>query len=372
MSEYPRRTDPRRVIIALVVVVGIIVAAFAFITWPRPKMYVYTYDSLLMWGDDPENIDDTVFGPFEQQYGVDVEIVRLNTDANGIVSRLVAEAENPRADVVIGIDNILILQDQARQVLEPFTPSNLDLINETLVDLLDEEHYIVPFDFGIVTLIYSTDAMNVTTHPQLANLTFEDLAEPSMASTLVTENPHLSSPGLAFFLSEIAVYHGILDDDWREWWRSVRDYIDVQEGWSEAWAKWDSDPTRNMMVSYGTDPAYSAHYTGTAPDTAVALFSYNAESYAWLQIEGIGLVKNGPNPDLAKKFIEYCLTEAVQSHIALNQWMFPANLNVELPDVFDYAVHPDEVSPLNALLPATLIKSNLTSWLQEYDLIMTA
>ncbi len=372
MSEYPRRRDPRRLLIVAVLVVGVLVATFAVVMWPRPKVYIYTYDSLLMWGDNPETIDETVFGPFEREHGVDIEIVRLHTDANGIVSRLVAESENPVADVVIGIDNLLILQQEAKDVLEPFTPSNIDLIDNELVQILDPDNYITPFDYGIVTLIYQKDYVNTTVLPNLNNLTFADLADPDVASMLVTENPRLSSPGLAFLLSEIAVYHGLLNADWKTWWSQVKEYIDVQEGWSEAWAKWDSDPTRNIMVSYGTDPAYSSQYTGGEPDVGIAPLHYNAKDYAWLQVEGIGLVKNGPNPEIAKAFIEYCLTEAVQSHIALNQWMFPANGNVELPTSYDYAVHPDEITALNTLLSTSLIQSNLTTWLDEYDLIMTA
>ncbi|MHA1770056.1 MAG: thiamine ABC transporter substrate-binding protein [Candidatus Thorarchaeota archaeon] len=372
MTEYPRRRDPKRLIIAVVVIVSVIVAAFAFITWPRPKMYVYTYDSFLLWGDESKTIDETAFGPFERQYGVDVEIVRLNTDANGIVSRLVAEAGNPVADVVIGIDNLLILQEQARSVLEPYNSTNIGLVNKTLVQILDPDQYLTPFDFGVVTIIYSSNTLNTTVMPSLNNLTFSELAKPDVASMLVTENPHLSSPGLAFLLSEIAVYHGILGTDWRSWWSDVKGHIDVQEGWSEAWSKWDSDPTRHMMVSYGTDPAYSAYYsTESKPTVGVAPLHYNAKDYAWLQVEGMGLVKNGPNPELAKAFIDYCLTETVQSHIALNQWMYPANQNVELPTAFDFAVHPDDINPLNEFLPATLIQANLTSWLDEYDLVMT-
>ncbi len=371
MDEYPRRRDPRKIVLALVVVVAIVVAAFAFFATPKPKIYVYTYDSLLMWGDNPDTIDDVVFGPFEQQYGVDIEIVRLNTDASGIVSRLVAEAENPIADVVIGIDNILILQEQARQVLTPYTPSNLDLVSSELVNILDPDHYLTPFDYGVVALIYERNLINETTNPELGNLTFADLAQPALASSLVIENPRLSSPGLAFFLSEVAVYHSILSQDWRDWWYQVRDKIDVQEGWSEAWSKWSEDPTRNIMVSYGTDPAYSAYYSGTAPHTAIALFHYNDADYAWLQVEGIGLVKNGPHPDIAKAFIDYCLTDAVQSHIALNQWMFPAASSTTLPDAYQYAVHPDDVAPLNTLLDRSLIQANLTDWLDQYDAIMT-
>ncbi|MCK5240274.1 MAG: thiamine ABC transporter substrate-binding protein [Candidatus Thorarchaeota archaeon] len=366
---YPRRKDPKKLIAAVALIVVIVIATYGIVTWKQPTFTVYTYDSFMLWGNDPDNIDNTVFGAFEDQYGVEVRIERLNTDANGIISRLVAESENPVADVVIGIDNILILQNLAKSVLEQYTPSNIDLIDDSIVSALDSDHYVSPFDFGLITVIYKLAEINVTSHPQLENLTLPNLAD--LSSYLVTENPHFSSPGLSFLLSQIAVYEKLMEEDWTQWWSDVKGIIDVQEGWTEAWTKWDSDPTRHLLVSYGTDPAYGASFSGGVPDTAIAPIHYDGVDYAWMQVEGIGLVKNGPNPTLARAFIDYCLTSAVQSHIALNQWMFPANSDVEFDPVFQYALHPDDVSLLNALLSSTEIATNLETWLDEYDAIMT-
>lgn len=372
MSEYPVRRDPRKIIAVVSVCVILVVATYAAVTWWKPRFVVYTYSSFLDWGDEgAEVVLERAFAPFEEMYGIDVEIILLEADANGIISKLVAEQSNPVADVVIGIDNILILQEEARSVLEPYESPNLSLINETFVDLLDPDHYLTPFDFGLVTLIYSMDTINTTTHPQLGNLTFADLAAAELASALVTENPNFSSPGLSFLLSQIAVYEKLLHQDWTTWWEDVRDDINVQEGWSEAWEVWLGDPTKHLLVSYGTDPAYSADYLGTAPDTAVATLAYDNQHWAWMQVEGVGLVKNGPNPELGKAFIDFCLNASVQTEIPLNQWMFPVRTDLTLPSVYQYAIHPDEVSVLNQLLDRTEISSNLTMWLDTWTLTRT-
>jgi len=372
VAEYPVRRNPKKIVGAALMIVVIIIAVYGVVTWWKPRFVVYTYSSFMDWGDEGANVVlKRAFAPFEEKYGIEIDFVILEGDANFIVSRLNAEAANPVADVVIGIDNILILQQSARNVLEPYISSNLGLINETLVSLLDPEHYLTPFDYGLVTLIYSMNTINTTTHPQLANLTFADLASTELASALVTEDPHLSSPGLSFLLSQIAVYDKILHEDWTTWWDTVENDIDVEEGWTEAWSAWSSDPSRHLLVSYGTDPAYSANYLGTAPDTAIAPFYYNGNHWAWMQVEGVGLVKNGPNPLLGQAFIDYCLNASVQQEIALNQWMFPVRSDLTLPTVFQYAIHPDEISLLNTLLNNTEIASNLQNWLMQYDTVMT-
>jgi len=373
MTEYPVRRDPRHIIAVVSIFVVLVIATYGVVTWWKPKFVVYTYSSFLDWGEEGADVVlDRAFAPFEAKYGVDVDIILLDADASGIITKLAQESANPVADVVIGIDNILILKEATRNVLEPYISSNLALINQSFVNALDPDHYLTPFDFGLVTLIYSTTTINTTTHPQLGNLTFADLAEPGLASGLVTENPHFSSPGLAFLLSQIAVYEEILHEDWTTWWDTVKDDIDVQRGWSEAWALWESDPTKQLLVSYGTDPAYSSSWLGGAePDTRVAPLYYNNVPWAWMQIEGAGLVKNGPNPELGKAFIDYCLNVTVQMEIPLNQWMFPVRTDLTLPNIYQYAIHPDDINILNNLLNSTMISNNLDTWLDLWDATRT-
>jgi len=372
MTEYPVRRNPKKILGVVAIIIILVVASYGILTFWKPRFVVYTYSSFMDWGDErAEAVLERAFAPFEEKYEIDIDFVILQTDANTMVSRLNAEAANPIADVVIGIDNILILQEATRNVLEPYESPMLSLINETYINALDPEHYLTPFDFGLVTLIYSMDTINTTTHPQLDNLTLADLATPELASSLVTEDPRFSSPGLAFLLSQIAISEEFTGENWTEWWETVQGNIDVKEGWTEAWIDWSSDQNKHLLVSYGTDPAYSAQELGTAPDTAIAPFHYEGSDWAWMQVEGVGLVKNAPHPDLAKAFIDYCLNATVQSEIPLNQWMFPVRTDLTLPSVYDYAIHPDEVSILNTLLDRVEIAENLQTWLDLYIDAMT-
>ena len=70
-------------------------------------------------------------------------------------------------------------------------------------------------------------------------------------------------------------------------------------------------------------------------------------------------------------FVYVLSNESVQSEIALNQWMFPVRTDLALPNCYDYAIHPSEVSILNTLMNSTEIAANLQSWLDQWDSIMT-
>ncbi|MGV9170355.1 MAG: hypothetical protein ACOC38_10505 [Promethearchaeia archaeon] len=48
------------------------------------------------------------------------------------------------------------------------------------------------------------------------------------------------------------------------------------------------------------------------------------------------------------------------------------NGSVELDPAFEYALHPDEINMLNTLLTRDEIATNLASWLDTWESIMTA
>ena len=60
-----------------------------------------------------------------------------------------------------------------------------------------------------------------------------------------------------------------------------------------------------------------------------------------MQVEGAGLVKGAKNPEGAKKFIEFLISEDAQNVIPTTQWMYPANKNIELPACYDTIEMPE-------------------------------
>ena len=76
----------------------------------------------------------------------------------------------------------------------------------------------------------------------------------------------------------------------------------------------------------------------------------------------MGIVRGTKNLSLAKKFIDFIITEEFQREIPLTNWMFPVNPDVELPDSFDYAP-----KPVNILsLPSDRIQRNQDRWIEGW------
>jgi thiamine transport system substrate-binding protein len=162
---------------------------------------------------------------------------------------------------------------------------------------------------------------------------------------------------MAFLLWTIGVY----GDKWPYFWAKLRDNdVIVVKGWTAGWEMWDKGQAP-LFLSYATDPAYSAcNYN----DTGIGAIFLNNTAY--VQIEGAGIVKGAKHPELAKEFINFLISKEAQEKLPLNQWMFPVNEEVQLPECFSYALKPE--NPVK--LSPEEIAQNTDKWIREWTAIM--
>jgi thiamine transport system substrate-binding protein len=81
------------------------------------------------------------------------------------------------------------------------------------------------------------------------------------------------------------------------------------------------------------------------------------------QIEFVGVLKGAQNPDLARKWIDFMLSETFQEDIPLHMFVFPANENAELPEVFaEFAIVPE--NPIT--VDYTAIEANREVWIEAW------
>ncbi|MFX1252947.1 MAG: thiamine ABC transporter substrate binding subunit [Promethearchaeota archaeon] len=330
------------------------------------ELVIYAYESLLAWGEDPEAVTEAVFTAFEQKEGITVKLEYFS-DAGDMLIRLVEEKDDPQADIAIGIDNSMIHHAKEEGIFTSFYPTNLSDIPNWLYSNLDSDHFINPYDYGLIGLIYHKEALNETVLPDPNSFVLDDLLNETLANMFVTEDPTTSSPGLGFLLWTIAIYDKILDQDWTNWWRQIADKVSIKESWGDAWTLWATEGSgKHILVSYGTDAAYDYWSTGETPSIGVLLSHEGGQSNAWLQIEGIGIVNNTAHQEKAEKFVDWFLSKTIQEYIPENNWMFPANQYAELPDSYQYAVNLTGINLLNDLIPPEELQEYLGTWMNAW------
>jgi len=309
------------------------------------ELTVYAYGSLEPWLKE-------VVPVFEEEYGVSVRVITFGSSGE-MLSRLIIEKENPRADVVVGIDNSYLYRAINADVLTPYRPENAKYIPEWIIQNFDPTFHLTPYDYGAIAIVYKK---NIVENPPK---TFEDLTKPEWKGKLIVENPLTSSTGMAFLLWTIAVY----GDRWPYYWEALKQNdVIIVKGWSAGWEMWDKGQAP-LFVSYATDPAYAACMEDSTNIGAIFL-----NNTAYVQIEGAGIVKGTDNPELAKEFVNFLISKTAQERLPLNQWMYPVNQEVELPECFSHAL--DVGSAQVVSIPPEELAENTEKWLREWAAIM--
>ncbi len=299
-------------------------------------------------------VSDGIFEQFTAETGITVEVVSAG-DAGELVARAVLTAGQPEGDVLFGVDNTFLQRALDADVFEVYRSEFLASIPDELE--LDQEWRALPIDYGDVCINYIHDDNPAPT-------SLDELATEAFASRFVTMNPETSSPGFAFLLATIAAYG---EDGWQDYWQKLADGgVTVTSGWTEAYygefVQGGGDKT--IVTSYATSPAAEVLFADPAVDSSPTGVLTEG---CFRQIEFAGILKGTEHPGEAEKLIDFMLSETFQADIPLNMFVFPANENTELPQVFlDHAV--TVANPL--ILDPTEIEANRGRWTEEWTEIV--
>jgi thiamine transport system substrate-binding protein len=304
------------------------------------RLVIYAYDSFVSeWGTGPK-----VIPKFEEQSGIEVTVESVG-DAGQVLNRAILEKDEPRADILVGIDNNMLARAVGSGVLHPYLSPKLSRVPPEL--RFDPTHHVTPFDHGYFAIVY--DSVELTEPPQR----LADLAEERYRQKIIVEDPRTSSPGLGFLLWTIAVF----GEDYISYWERLEpNLLTITEGWDTAYGMFTSGEAP-MVLSYTTSPAYHAEYEDSRRFRALIFEEGN-----YLQIEGMGIVKGCPHPKWAKRFIDFVLTEDFQAEIPLTNWMYPVIPRTPLPDSFAYAPRPEQ----SLSLDYQSVEANQERWLREW------
>lgn len=296
---------------------------------------------------------------FEAENNVKLEFIK-GGDAGTILNKALLTKSNPLADVLYGVDNTFLSRALENDLFEPYSPLVLANIPGELK--LDASNRALPVDYGDVCINYDT-AYFIQTGLALPQ-SLADMIKPEYAGLLVVENPAISSPGLAFMLATISTYG---EEGYLDFWRALKaNGLVVVNDWETAYytnfSASSGKGQQPMVVSYGTSPAAEVVYASTPMDEAPTA-SLVGEGMCYRQVEFIGIIKGTPNRLLAEKFVDFMMSVPVQEDIPLQMFVFPANRNAALPEVFLQNI---QVPANPAFLDPDEVHRNRERWLQEW------
>jgi thiamine transport system substrate-binding protein len=318
---------------------------------------------------DSFDLTPEVLASFEQQTGITVELI-AGGDAVAMVNQAILTAGNPVADVLFGIDDNQLAAAREAGLFAPHVAAARDTVRSDVA--VPEGDLVTPIDVGDVCVNYDREwfAQRGIAPPD----GLEDLTDPLYASQFIVQNPATSSPGLAFLLATVAAF----GDDYTSYWeRLVANDVAVSDGWEEAYygefSGGSGEGERPLVVSYATSPPAEVYYSETyAADVEAGTLPAEAPTgvvadTCFRQVEYAGVLAGSTNVAGAELFIDFLLSEAVQTDIPLTMFVNPVRADVALPDVFvRYAGSAGDVWSL----PADEIDAGRRGWVEEWRRIV--
>ncbi len=320
--------------------------------------------TLVLASHDSFSASEEVIAQFETANNVKLQFLALG-DAGEALNKVILSKGAPLADVFFGVDNTFLSRALEADIFEPYPSPLLEQIPDELE--LDPEHRLLPVDFGFVNI----NADRIWFQEQGIPLpeTLEDLTKPIYKDLFVVENPATSSPGLAFLITTVGHFG---EEGYLDYWEALRENgVLVTDGWSEAYFEHftvgsGGSGDRPLVVSYSTSPPADVLFAQDGR-TEPASVNINPPNGTFRQIEFVGVLKGTKQPELARKLVDFMLDRTFQEDIPLQMFVYPANVNATLPELFvKFAEAPAD--PVD--VPPEAIEANRERWIQAWTDVM--
>ena len=304
-----------------------------------PTLTVYTYASFVSdWGPGP-----LIEPAFEAHCGCDLKFVGVE-DGAALLGRLKLEGSRSSADVILGLDTSLVTEAQQTGLLEPHG-LNLDTIDFALSW---SDPVFIPYDFGYFGFVYDSE--------KLANppTSLRALVNQPQGPRIIIQDPRTSTPGLGLLLWVRKIFG---DNDMSAWAALSPRIVTVTKGWSEAYGLF-LEGEAPMVLSYTTSPAYHRHVEQT-DQYRVAMF----EEGHYQQVEVAARLAHSAQPELAKDFLQFLLSDEVQAILPTSNWMLPAvHTEQALPEAF----RDDELPRTSLSFEPSEVSTERRHWIKRW------
>lgn len=268
-------------------------------------------EMLVVFSSRHYDSDYALYDAFEKETGIDVRTIEADGDL--LVERLKADGERSPADVIVTVDAGRLWRAEQEGL---FAPLKSEALEQSVP--ADKRHPDGLW-YGLASrarvLVYAKDRVDET-----AISGYDSLADPAMKGRVCVR-----SSGNIYNISLLAS----LIDRWgaekaQQWASSVAGNFarDPQGG--------DTDQIKAVAAGE-CDVALVNHYYFARlmredPETVkdLVLFWPEAEAGVHVNVSGVGVAKHAPDPDLAKQFIEFAMTEQPQRFFAELTNEYPA------------------------------------------------
>ena len=253
------------------------------------------------------SIVDTLLPIFEAETGLKAEVIKLGS--GDISKRARAEAGAPAADVIWSITGSVLTE--LSDLLEPYTPADSAAIDPQFV----KDPSWTPYTAVVYVLAVNTDMQPLDTAPK----SWAELADPKWHGQIASARADGSGSAMQQLQTVLTAFG---DDGWAKYAEIAKNFVLTDS--SGAVPRYVADGETSMGLTL-EDNALE-YVQGGAPISIVHLTDGTAATP-----DGVALVKGGPNPEGAKKFIDWALSKSTQETLAIEIGRRSVRLDVAGP-----------------------------------------
>lgn len=324
----------------------------SMVAWLLGSTWAYAQTEVRLAVHKSFALPEAVLAQFEQDNNAKLRIIKVGS-GNEMLNKLILSRAKPIADAVYGLDNSNLAKAEEAGILAANQPRSRAVYAGMPPALA--------IDYGYVVLNYDKAWFAKNQKPLPRSLA--DLATPLYKDLLVVPNPGTSSPGLAFLMANIA---DMGEEKAFAWWAQMRQNgVKVSKSWSDAYYTEFSQNggSRPLVVSYATSPAAEVHFSKgkyTTPPTGNLFL----KGGVFRQIEGAAVLNKAKEPRLAARLVQYLQSDAVQSAIPEQMWVYPSVRHTPLPTVFEHVQKPTEFATPSRADMANKQKQWVSRWMR--------
>ncbi|MFR6289913.1 MAG: putative 2-aminoethylphosphonate ABC transporter substrate-binding protein [Peptococcaceae bacterium] len=290
----------------------------------------------------------------EQNPDVTVNITRESTGI--ITSKLLAEKDNPVADVVWGLAATSLLVLKQEGMLEPYAPAGVENVLEQFKDDADVPSW-VGIDAWETAWIVNKEVLKskgIDTVPT----SYADLLDSKYQGLIAMSNPASSGTGLLTVNGILNLYGE--EEGW--------DYLDELDKNVAVYMHSGSQPAKETAtgeygigVSFGYRCLLSAQEVGS--DICEAVFP--EEGSGW-DMEANALIKKDGEKEIAKRFLDWAISDNAMKKYATNYPIVATGVGGTIPE--GYPENPvEQLLPIDFNVAAQNREATLEQWSERYD-----
>lgn len=270
--------------------------------------------AITLYSPETPDLTNELAAKYEELHGDKVDVHYAGT--NVLVNQMMAEKGNPQADVWYGGGGILPFEAAVdKDIVTQYIPPSAEdwEVVEDGIKLKHEDGYYVGVEMFVLGFSYNTDLVTEEEAPK----NWEDLLDPKWEGKIQFPNPAASGTSTLMVLSYM------MENGEEEGWEYFQKLTDQANSIPDS----GSAPTKAVAmgeahIGIGFDfMAYEHQNNGETVDFIVP-------EKTPILVNPITLIKDGPNPEGGKDFMEFMLSEEAQEILA--SWAhIPINLDVE-------------------------------------------